>query len=66
MEKTPILNELLSFEDEKYTKFFMPSHLQLTYKDDFSATQNKVFEFMKNFEDKIFSFDVTEVNNFDN
>ena len=66
MEKTPILNELLSFEDEKYTKFFMPSHLQLTYKDDFSATQNKVFEFMKSFEDKIFSFDVTEVNNFDN
>ena len=66
MKKTPILNELLSFGDEKYTKFFMPSHLQLTYKDDFSATQNKVFEFMKNFEDKIFSFDVTEVNNFDN
>ena len=66
MEKTPILNELLSFEDEKYTKFFMPSHLQLTYKDDFSATQKKVFKFMKNFEDKIFSFDVTEVNNFDN
>ena len=47
MKKTPILNELLSFENEKYTKFFMPSHLQLTYKDDFSATQNKVFEFMK-------------------
>jgi len=66
MEKTPILNELLSFEDEKYTKFFMPSHLQLTYKDDFSATQNKVFEFMKSFEHKIFSFDVTEINNFDN
>ena len=66
MKKTPILNELLSFENEKYTKFFMPSHLQLTYKDDFSVTQKKVFKFMKNFEDKIFSFDVTEVNNFDN
>ncbi len=66
MEKTPILNELLSFEGEHYTKFFMPSHLQLTYKDDFSATQKKVFEFMKKFENKIFSLDVTEVNNFDN
>ena len=35
MEKNPILNELLSFEGEHYTKFFMPSHLQLTNKKNY-------------------------------
>ena len=66
MKKTPILNELLSFKKENYSKFFMPSHLQLIFKNDFSPIQKKVFKIIKNFEKNTFSFDVTEVNNFDN
>ena len=66
MKKTPILNELLSFKKENYSKFFMPSHLQLIFKNDFSPMQKKVFKIIKNFEKNTFSFDVTEVNNFDN
>ena len=49
MKKTPILNELLSFKKENYSKFFMPSHLQLIFKNDFSPMQKKVFKIIKNF-----------------
>ena len=66
MKKTPILNELLSFKKENYSKFFMPSHLQLNYHLEYSDTQKEVFKILKEFEKNIFSLDVTEVNNFDN
>lgn len=66
MKDTPILEELKNFKNKKYTKFFMPSHLQLNYHLEYSDTQKEVFKMLKEFEKNIFSLDVTEVNNFDN
>ncbi|MGP1568825.1 MAG: aminotransferase class I/II-fold pyridoxal phosphate-dependent enzyme [Peptoanaerobacter stomatis] len=66
MDNLPIINELKLFKKENYTKFFMPGHLQLVCKQDYTSVQKEVFGLLKEFEKDIFSFDVTEVNNFDN
>lgn len=66
MNNLPIIDELNNFKKKNYIKFFMPGHSQLIEKRDFSDVQKEVFSILKKFEKNIFSFDITEVCDFDN
>lgn len=66
MKNLSIIEELKSFKSKNYLSFFMPGHSQLKYKSDFTDVQKEVFAILKDFEKDIFSFDVTEVCDFDN
>lgn len=62
----PIISSLRSYTLKNYTKFHMPGHQDLSITKHHTKNQKFILNVLKDFQNKIFAYDLTEVENLDN
>lgn len=65
-ENLPIISNLRSYNLQNYVKFHMPGHQDLKITKHHTKIQKKVINILRDYQNKLFSYDLTEVENLDN
>lgn len=65
-DKMPIINSLKNYTSQNYIKFHMPGHQDLSMTKQNTKIQKKIINILRDYQNKLYSYDLTEVENLDN